>query len=151
MHIPEQLFSLPMLKDVRTQSIELIVRRAFSASGGLAGWLSPILFTVPKDRIWICTSFSVEFSADAAGGTAAGVGLFLQQAGGANQSVCAATGGGYVLSAGQPAQDYGNSCSIWFPPGSECTIRMTSNGAGNHSAFFNVSGLSIPRGSIAVG
>lgn len=61
MRIPEQLFSLPLLKDLRTQQIEL-VNRSVSVTGVAALVAGADMYTVPADRIALISTYGCVLS-----------------------------------------------------------------------------------------
>lgn len=150
MHIPEQLFSLPLLKDVRTQPIELIIRRG-PTNVAVANLFTAALFTVPKDRVFCCTSFAAQALPDAVGGTPVSCALTLDIDGLNNTYIAASPPHGFALAAGQPIQAMGTACSIWCPPGSIVGVAVAFNTSAGHSVTPGLTGLCFPRGSIAIG
>jgi len=149
MHIPEQLFSLPLLKDLRTQQLELIVRRGATTVLAASSFLE-LLFTVPGDRIFCVTSFAAAVLTDPLGGVCVAVGLQLD-IGATSSMVCAAPGTGFVAAAGQPIHAFGTGCSIWCPPSSRVSVYVSLNTTATHSVTPSLTGLSFPRGSVAIG
>lgn len=56
MRIPEQLFSLPLLKDLRTQQIELVTRSVQVT--GVAGVIAAAeMYSIPSDRVGIVSTY----------------------------------------------------------------------------------------------
>ena len=152
MHIPEQLFSLPLLKDTRTQPLERIVRRGDPILRPSATFQSPVLFRVPNDRIMCLTSYAATMTPDAIGGppTSLGVGIDYPPLGG-QVLVAGMALYGAPLASGQPVLAYGASVSIWLPPGSGIQIYGTFNSAANHIFVPSFTGLTFPRGSVSIG
>lgn len=152
MHFPEQLFSLPLLKDFQTQQIETVLRRKELAFGGFAVFAVAI-FIVPRDRFLILTGVNCLFTADPAGGVLSGAAAYCTlDTGSAEQFDLLATAGGpgIALAAGQPGINYGGSGSIWVPPGATVYVRASASIVGNHTATMTITGLTIPRGNVAV-
>lgn len=149
MHIPEQLFSLPLLKDLRTQQIELIVRRG-ATTVAASNLFTAALYTVPKDRVFCVSSFACQALPDAIGGTPVTLALTLDVDGVNTNYVCATPTTGFSLAAGQPIQALGMACSIWCPPGSIVGLALAFNTSATHSWTPGLTGLSFPRGAVAV-
>lgn len=150
MHIPEQLFSLPLLKDVRTQPIELIIRRT-GPQVSAANLFTLLMYQVPKDRVFCVSSFAAACLPDPVGGTPVSVALTVDYDGLASTYVCAAPPSGFSLAAGQPIHGFGAPCSIWVPPGANVGLAVAFNTAATHSVTGGLSGICFPRGSVAVG
>lgn len=149
MHIPEQLYSLPLLKDVKTQQIELVTRwRGPDATGGSPTYSQP-LYQIPKDRVAIVTAWGLFVDPNAGGGycTAAGP-YWLSPAG--QTAYLGIQMGGFAV-AGTTLHMIGGSCSIWLPPGGEVGIISTYNPTAlSHNVSASISLLTIPRGAIAL-
>lgn len=149
MHFPEQLFSLPLLKDVRTQPIELVHRQTSVSVVAGNSMVTTGLYTVPRDRILCLTNVGVLFSADAIGGSFTGGGVFAL-IGGQNHYLLATGNSGVTLAAGQPGIMYGATGSIWVPPGTGIEIYCSVNTNANHNALVSFAGITFPRGSVSI-
>jgi hypothetical protein len=149
MHIPEQLFASPFLKDIRTQQIELVTRRAALALIATNTGNTSI-YQVSRDRIFILTGLACSFAADGAGGTMTSCFAFITFEGGAQTFLAATNNSGVTLAAGQPAIAYAWSGSIWIPPAALVSVGVTVNVSAGHSADIWISGITIPRGNVAV-
>jgi len=150
MHIPEQLFSLPLLKDVRTQPLELIVRRG-TTDVAAAQLFTQALYTVPKDRVFCVTSFACQALPDPLGGTPTDLALTVNVDGVNTNYVCATPTLGFALAAGQPIHALGMACSIWLPPGALVGVALAFNALATHSWTPGLTGLCFPRGAISIG
>jgi hypothetical protein len=149
MHIPEQLFASPFLKDIRTQQIELVFRRA-AVQLAAANTGNTAIYQVQRDRIFILTGLATSFAADAVGGTMTSCFAFITFEGGAQTFIAATNNSGVTLAAGQPAIAYAWSGSVWVPPGATMSVGVTANTVATHSADIWVSGITIPRGNVAI-
>lgn len=151
MHIPEQLFSLPLLKDFRTQQLELVFRYNSATVVGSAFIQSPSLFIVPTDRVFCVTSWCANITPDTSGGFVTSAALYATVPGLNNYGVLGVNGPGVNTGTNQLVQSYGSACSVWLPPGTIISVAATLNVAATHTGTFTLTGISFPRGSVAVG
>jgi len=154
MHVPEQLFSLPLLKDVRTQPLEIVYR---TVTGGIVGGQfvttgATPLYIVPSDRILVISSFAVECTPDLGGGWPICVGLVVALTGESGRTVMAAAGAGANTGTNPNgvSQTYGATGSVWVPPNATLSASALFNVAGSHVCNFTFAGLTIPRGSVSI-
>lgn len=149
MHVPEQLFSLPLLKDVKTQPLELVFRRVESLAGGLL--TSQVLYTVPSDRVFCLTSWGVTYANDGLGGGMVAAWLAAT----INVSSIHYLDGkilGYNPTGAIVAvHSLGSTGSIWIPPGAEVALASSNNCVGNPNVFYAIAGLTFPRGAVSIG
>lgn len=154
MHVPEQLFSLPLLKDVKTQPLELVYRRALGTSlGGQIIQTPTPIYQVPGDRILVITSFAVEVTPDLNGGWVFSVCALIGPDGGTQYAAFPSAGPG-ANSGTNPngvAQTYGATGSVWVPPTATVSGYCVLNVPGAHVGYFSMVGITIPRGSVSIG
>lgn len=150
MHAPEQLFALPLLKDVRTQPLEIVFRSVTVDTGGFSIAEADV-YQVPQDRVFCLAAWGVKFTPDGLGGTLIGCSPVVTF--GNIQYWIGGMGGtiGFTLAAGTGPQTGGGSGSVWCPPGSTVQMRSNANNALNHRFEMSVAGLTFPRGSVSVG
>lgn len=149
-NVPEILYSLPLLKDIRTQPIDLVFRRRLENTGGNSSIQITNLYRVPNDRIAILQSWGGQIFPDPAGGSPNDVGLFLRQAQGGDIFLDSSQPG-FAWGIGKTWGALGGSVNIWAPPGSEIGIFATFSVPGTHQVEGSISLISIPRGSVSLG
>jgi len=152
MHIPEQLFALPLLKDVKTQPIEYVFRRGPNTVAALSIFFSGVMYTVPQDRFFCLTSYAAAMTPDAIGGTPTSLSVYgvIDTFVGA-QPIAGMLVLGATLAAGQPTQTFGQATSIWLPPGTQISMQGTFNTTATHGFLPTLSGITFPRGSVSIG
>jgi hypothetical protein len=150
MHVPEQLFSLPLLKDVKTQPLEIVFRSVTVDTIAFAIAEADV-FIVPNDRVFCLSAWGVKVTVDPLGGTLIGVTPVITF--GNIQYWIGGMGGtlGVTQAAGGPPQTGGGAGSIWCPPGSTVQMRGNMNVAANHRFEMSIAGLTFPRGSVSTG
>jgi len=149
MHFPEQLYAMPFLKDRYGQQIEAVIR-SLNLQLLATNTVSGEILRVPSDRIFILTSVAVQFAADALGGVMTGCACYATIDGGGQNWLMATNNSGSTLAAGQPAIAYGSTGSVFVTPGARVYVNVTANTSATHTAVVTITGLSIPRGNIAV-
>jgi len=151
-HIPELLFSLPLLKDRRTQQIEHIVRRqtVLGTSDSIA--FADLYDTAP-DRFFVVQHVGCQgVPFDGSGGLLHYVALeAIELAGSFNSTILATFVRGSAV-AGSILQMAAGPAAIWVGP----NVRLRawafwSNSFPGHQSSLSISGLSIPRGNVARG
>jgi len=149
MHVPEQLFSLPLLKDVRTQPLEIIQRTVTVTSAGLLN--SSLLYTVPKDRIFCLSGWGVGYAVVGGGGGMVSAWVALGIQGTVTHYLQGQSLGYNPTGALASFQHLGASASIWVPPGSEVYLAQSNNSIDAPNIFYTLNGLTFPRGSVSIG
>jgi len=151
-HIPELLFSLPLLKDRRTQQIEHIVRQK-SVLGTSDTVAFADLYDTAADRFFVVNHVGCQgIPFDGSGGTLQYVALeAVELAGNFNSSILATFVRG-AASPGSIVQMAAGPAAIWVGP----NVRLRawafwSNSFAGHNSQLSLSGLSIPRGNVARG
>jgi len=151
MHIPEQLFSLPLLKDVKTQPIELVFRTSGIVASGGAATFASALYTVPNDRVFCCTGWGVFCDPNAVGGYMQTAGMAYQLPNGTTVYLQSRSIGFILAGAPCPQHLLGDACDIWLPPGGIASVLCTFSGGGvTHNVTFSLTGVTFPRGSVAL-
>lgn len=154
MHIPEQLFSSPLLKDLATQRCEIVLRNV-QRTGNLDVDLSIDLYQVPQDRVAVVTGWGTTLTPNGSGAVILSTGLYAIPRDEPNTTR-------YYLDSGQARGNTlgtfhisGNGAAgIWCPPGSMIgvaqTIQPAAANIANAFAFY-ISLLTFPRGNVTVG
>lgn len=149
-NVPDILYSLPLLKDLQTQPVDLVIRFGSTIAAGWDSFTTPELYTVPKDRVGIIQAWGARCFPDPVGGTCTDVSLLVRPFTGGTL-VFDADHSGFAWPVGKTAGTFGGSVNIWIPPGSVLLIGAEWNVAANHRLDGFVSLITIPRGSVSVG
>lgn len=149
MIIPEGLFGLPLLKDIKTQQIELVLRR-LTLDNFPGSEPNQKVFTVPSDRVGVCFAWQARIEP----GAAAQV-LYAYLATSFDVVTDVLSSATPIPSSFGPSplrQSASGGGQFWLPPGADVRVGMEL-AAGNigHVYFFTAGILTFPRGNVSLG
>lgn len=148
MIIPESLYGLPLLKDIRTQQIELVHRSAQADNIPGADLFMP-LYQVPADRLAIVFSWYVDVEPGAPASLLAG--KLIAQMNGIPFVLNACESLRSSLGPNPSFQTSGNSGQFWAAPSSFLGVSfLMQTGNVAHVYHSTLSAITIPRGNVAL-
>lgn len=129
----EQITSIELVNLISPTSTFFITSYDFGSAAGY-------YYTVPADRVMFITGCHMHLTASA--GTTLDKEIY-------------ATGGGFddrtlIFQSGNPDENYNFSCGQILTGGTVISCRMAVQGGATGTGWFNVSGILMPRGNIAV-
>lgn len=151
---PEQTYEFTRAQDIASQHLAIITRRVLNVTiPGVSDFTgSGTLFTVPRDRVFCCTSFVVIHTPGGAIDDYA-TGLYLLGSQPGDSGHYFANYNPAWLEATASERTYGWSGEVWIPPGTVLEIYMylARPGGGAGGASYFLTGFTIPRGNFTEG
>jgi len=149
MLVPEQLFSSPLIKDLKTQRLEIVNRQAIVTGIALADSSIATLYTVPEDRVGVVTGYGLHYEHGGSTVRIRGMVMYLVRDNSA-----------FVVHGFQTGNDtpstvvhYGTTCQTWVPPG--FTIQLSTGlliaGDPAMTLTYGINLLTFPRGNVSLG
>lgn len=150
MKVPEQLFASPLLKDLRTQRLEVIWRKTIITANNSTNVSSGTLYRTAEDRVGCVQSFGVNIIGNGAATQPLSLGLICN----INGLVMLAATTSYQQFVITAANNYvgTENAETWLPPGTDISLQLTLSPGSLLPAFeFTLGLLTFPRGNVSVG